>query len=100
MLYCKIGILSTGAYFRNLQTKWVLIIVGGLYSWGANNVMTRYSCRGTYIRPRVDLPATVEPPLTDILYSGHLIIHVVVRIEFALGVILYSSPKCGHLAIS
>ena len=46
-------------------------------------------------------PNTVEPPLTDILYqrtphyTGQ---NVAVRIEFALRVILYSSPECGHLA--
>ena len=83
----------------------------------------KYQC--TIILPYNNLVInTVEPPSTDILYSGHLITklksamyipgpqwaswssgqhsgsqHLIVRIEFALHVILYSPPKCGYLAI-
>ena len=47
---CKIGILRTGAYFRNLQSEWLLIFMVFIYfhsNINACNFLVACSCVGT-----------------------------------------------------
>ena len=72
-------------------------VVGFIHTTGGSflNIVSLYSCPLEIIATICVIvtycQCTVEPPLTDILYSGHLIITgqtVAVRIEFTLRVIL------------